>query len=114
MARVRSWSGEWGERLRWGWAGAFSATRLVFDLHQPNSTLFGAGVLPQTPPIEGITARGGIAIVIAHRPSALVAVDLVAIVQNGRMVSFGKKHDIMTPGLQPAARNASPGWILIA
>ena len=46
--------------------------------------------------IEGITARGGIAIVIAHRPSALVAVDLVAIVQNGRMVSFGKKQDIIS------------------
>jgi hypothetical protein len=29
-------------------------------------------------------------------------------VQNGRMVSFGKKHDIMTPGLQPVARSASP------
>ena len=53
--------------------------------------------------IEGISARGGIAIVIAHRPSALVAVDLVAIVQNGRLVKFGKKQDIMTPGLQPAA-----------
>jgi ABC-type protease/lipase transport system fused ATPase/permease subunit len=43
-------------------------------------------------------------VVIAHRPSALVAVDLVAIVQNGRMVAFGKKQDIMTPALQPAAR----------
>lgn len=40
---------------------------------------------------------------IAHRPSALVAVDLVAIVQAGRMVAFGKKQDIMTPVLQPSA-----------
>jgi ABC-type protease/lipase transport system fused ATPase/permease subunit len=42
--------------------------------------------------------------VIAHRPSALVAVDLVAIVQNGRMTAFGKKNEIMTPGLQSTAR----------
>jgi len=25
-------------------------------------------------------------------------------VQNGRMVAFGKKQDIMTPGLQPSAK----------
>ncbi len=37
----------------------------------------------------------------------MVAVDLVAIVQNGRVTAFGNKHDIMTPGLQPAARTVS-------
>jgi ABC-type protease/lipase transport system fused ATPase/permease subunit len=33
--------------------------------------------------------------VIAHRASALAAVDLVAIVQNGRIASFGAKNDVM-------------------
>ena len=32
----------------------------------------------------------------AHRASALSAVDLVAIVQNGRIASFGAKKDVMT------------------
>ena len=66
----------------------------------------GEGEAALTQAIEGIRLRGGIAIVIAHRPSALVAVDLVAIVQGGRMVAFGKKQDIMTPALQSTAKPA--------
>ncbi len=43
-------------------------------------------------------ARGGIAIVVAHRPSALAAVDLVGIVQNGRLVAFGPKDKVLSGG----------------
>ena len=35
--------------------------------------------------IAGIRQRGGIAVVIAHRPSALVAVDRVLVMAEGRM-----------------------------
>jgi ATP-binding cassette subfamily C protein len=97
-----------GQRQRVALARALYGNPFVVVMDEPNSNLDGEGEEALTRAIEGIRARGGIAIVIAHRPSALVAVDLVAIVQNGRMVSFGKKHDIMTPGLQPAARNAPP------
>jgi ATP-binding cassette subfamily C protein len=98
-----------GQRQRIALARALYGNPFVVVMDEPNSNLDGEGEEALTQAIEGITARGGIAIVIAHRPSALVAVDLVAIVQNGRMVAFGKKHDIMTPaGLQPAARPA-PG-----
>jgi ABC-type protease/lipase transport system fused ATPase/permease subunit len=93
-----------GQRQRVALARALYGNPFVVVMDEPNSNLDGEGEEALTRAIEGISARGGIAIVIAHRPSALVAVDLVAIVQNGRMVAFGKKHDIMTPGLQPAAR----------
>ena len=92
-----------GQRQRVALARALYGNPFVVVMDEPNSNLDGEGEEALTRAIEGISARGGIAIVIAHRPSALVAVDLVAIVQNGRMVAFGKKQDIMTPGLQPAA-----------
>lgn len=92
-----------GQRQRIALARALYGDPFVVIMDEPNSNLDGEGEEALTKAIEGISARGGITIVIAHRPSALVAVGLVAIVQNGRLVAFGDKHDIMTPGLRPAA-----------
>ena len=91
-----------GQRQRIALARALYGNPFVVVMDEPNSNLDGDGETALTAAIEGIRARGGIAIVVAHRPSALVAVDLVAIVQGGRMVAFGKKQDIMTPVLQPS------------
>jgi PrtD family type I secretion system ABC transporter len=93
-----------GQRQRIALARALYGNPFVVIMDEPNSNLDGEGESALTEAIEGIKKRGGIAIVIAHRPSALVAVDLVAVVQNGRMVAFGKKQDIMTPGLPSSAR----------
>lgn len=92
-----------GQRQRIALARALYGNPFMVVMDEPNSNLDGEGEAALTAAIEGIRARGGIAIVIAHRPSALVAVDLVAIVQAGRMVAFGKKQDIMTPVLQSSA-----------
>jgi ATP-binding cassette subfamily C protein len=91
-----------GQRQRIALARALYGSPFIVIMDEPNSNLDGEGEAALTAAIEGIRARGGIAIVVAHRPSALVAVDLVAIVQAGRMVAFGKKQDIMTPVLQPS------------
>ncbi|MHB0767827.1 type I secretion system permease/ATPase [Bradyrhizobium sp. 5.13L] len=88
-----------GQRQRVALARALYGNPFVVIMDEPNSNLDGEGEAALTRAIEGIRGRGGITIVIAHRPSALVAVDMVAIVQNGRMTAFGKKNDIMTPGL---------------
>ncbi|MDR6661218.1 ATP-binding cassette subfamily C protein [Tardiphaga robiniae] len=93
-----------GQRQRVALARALYGNPFIVVMDEPNSNLDGEGEEALTRAIGGIRERGGITIVIAHRPSALVAVDLVAIVQNGRMVAFGNKHDIMTPGLQGAAK----------
>ncbi len=94
-----------GQRQRIALARALYGNPFVVIMDEPNSNLDGEGEGALTEAIEGIKKRGGIAIVIAHRPSALVAVDLVAIVQTGRIVAFGKKQDIMTPGLQSPAKS---------
>jgi ATP-binding cassette subfamily C protein len=96
-----------GQRQRVALARALYGNPFVVIMDEPNSNLDGEGEGALTEAIEGIKARGGIAIVIAHRPSALIAVDLVAIIQNGRLGAFGKKQDIMTPGLQSPTRPAA-------
>ena len=84
-----------GQRQRVALARALYGNPFVVILDEPNSNLDGEGELALTEAIEAIRARHGIAIVIAHRPSALVAVDLMAVVQNGRITSFGPKQDVL-------------------
>jgi ATP-binding cassette subfamily C protein len=93
-----------GQRQRIGLARALYGDPFVVVMDEPNSNLDGEGELALTEAIRGIRERGGIAIVIAHRASALAAVDLVGVVQNGRIVSLGKKDEVLSPARAPARR----------
>ncbi len=84
-----------GQRQRIGLARALYKDPFLVVMDEPNSNLDGEGEAALTEAIKGIRARGGVALVIAHRPSALVAVDLVAIIQNGRVTAFGPKEEVI-------------------
>ncbi|MCX7890627.1 MAG: type I secretion system permease/ATPase [Rhodobacteraceae bacterium] len=84
-----------GQRQRIGLARALYRNPFLVVLDEPNSNLDAAGEAALTKAIEGVKARGGIAIVVAHRPSALKAVDVVGVIQGGRMVAFGPKDEIL-------------------
>jgi PrtD family type I secretion system ABC transporter len=86
-----------GQRQRIGLARALYGDPFLVVLDEPNSNLDGEGESALTEAIKKIRTRGGIAIVIAHRPSALAAVDLVAVIQGGRMTGFGPKEEILGP-----------------
>ena len=43
---------------------------------------------------------------VAHRPSALNAVDQVAVIQNGRMSAFGPKSEILRPQASPVEQTS--------
>jgi len=86
-----------GERQRIGLARALYGDPFLVVMDEPNSNLDGEGEQALTRAIEGIRERGGIAVIIAHRPSALVAVNLVAVIQNGRMTAFGPKDEVLQP-----------------
>jgi ATP-binding cassette subfamily C protein len=64
-------------------------------LDEPNSNLDAEGEKAVSRAIEGVKARGGIVVVVAHRPSALVGVDQVAVLQNGQLAAFGPKDEIL-------------------
>lgn len=96
-----------GQRQRIGLARALYGDPFLVALDEPNSNLDAEGEAALTKAIESIRRRKGIVIIIAHRPSALAAVDLVGVVQAGRLMAFGPKHEIIGgPGLSPAAAAA--------
>ena len=77
-------------------------------LDEPNSNLDNDGEQALTAAIMDVRARGGIVVVIAHRPSALAGVDLVLVMGEGRMQSFGPKDEVLSKVLRPVpARNAA-------
>jgi ABC-type protease/lipase transport system fused ATPase/permease subunit len=85
-------------------------------LDEPNSNLDGEGEQALTRAIMGVRARGGIAIVVAHRPSALAAVDQLLIMAEGRVQAVGARDEIarklFTPKpVRPVAPEALPGVV---
>jgi ABC-type protease/lipase transport system fused ATPase/permease subunit len=84
-----------GQRQRIGLARALYNNPLVVVMDEPNSNLDGEGEQALTEAIKAIKTRGGIAIIVAHRPSALAAVDFLAVIQQGKMVAFGTKDEIL-------------------
>ncbi|GED23068.1 type I secretion system permease/ATPase [Halomonas halmophila] len=84
-----------GQRQRIGLARALFGNPFIVVLDEPNSNLDAEGEAALTAAIEGVRQRGGIAVVAAHRPSALAAVDLVCVIQNGRLAAFGPKDDVI-------------------
>ena len=87
-----------GQRQRLGLARALYGEPFLVVLDEPNSNLDGEGEAALTAAIEGVKARGGIVVVIAHRPSALAAVDLVAVIQGGKMSAFGPRDQVVGGG----------------
>ncbi|MGL4490717.1 MAG: type I secretion system permease/ATPase [Rhizobiaceae bacterium] len=86
-----------GQRQRIGLARALYGNPFVVILDEPNSNLDGEGEAALSTAIKGVRDRGGIVIVVAHRPSALANIDLVAVVQNGRISNFGDKATVIAP-----------------
>ncbi|WP_208245904.1 type I secretion system permease/ATPase (plasmid) [Rhizobium sp. T1470] len=94
-----------GQRQRIGLARALYGDPFLVVLDEPNSNLDADGEAALSRAILGIRARGGIAVVVAHRPSALAAVDKVLVLANGRAKSFGPKDEVLrrTPQSEPVA-----------
>ncbi len=103
-----------GQRQRIGLARALYGKPFVVIMDEPNSNLDSEGEVALTAAINGVKKRGGIAIVVAHRPSALTAVDLVAVVQQGRMVAMGSKEEILGQNQKPVAANSPKPVLAVA
>ena len=106
-----------GQRQRIALARALYGNPFLVVLDEPNSNLDNEGEQALTAAIVGIRERGGIVVVIAHRPSALAGVDLVLVMEEGRVKSFGPKDEILSkvlrsvpaaPAPEPRVPSASP------
>lgn len=97
-----------GQRQRIGLARALFGNPFIVVLDEPNSNLDAEGEAALTAAIQGVRQRGGIAVVAAHRPSALAAVDLVGVVQNGRLAALGPKDEVIGKSNVRAVHSGKP------
>ncbi|MEK1871902.1 MAG: type I secretion system permease/ATPase, partial [Rhizobium altiplani] len=56
---------------------------------------------------ESVRSRQGVVLIIAHRASALSAVDKVLVLEGGRGKAFGPKNDILKTGPKSVAATGS-------
>lgn len=92
-----------GQRQRVALARALYGDPFLVILDEPNSNLDAEGEAALTEAIQGVRARGGIAVVVAHRPSALASLDLVLVMANGRVQAFGPKNEVLNKVTRPGA-----------
>ncbi|HEU0290856.1 MAG TPA: type I secretion system permease/ATPase [Burkholderiales bacterium] len=96
-----------GQKQRIGLARALYGNPFLVVLDEPNANLDADGEAAVATAIASLRARGRIAIVIAHRPSALAAVDLILAMRNGEAVGMGPKDEVLTK-IMPNARQLTP------
>lgn len=114
-----------GQVQRIGLARAIFGKPAILVLDEPNSNLDTAGDDALTRAIRALREAGTTVIVMAHRPSAIAAVNKVIVLHNGQMTDFGPKEEVLSrvlaggsapqparqpaPQPQPAAASASAG-----
>lgn len=96
-----------GQRQRVALARALYGDPFLVVLDEPNSNLDAEGDAALTSAILAVRARGGIAVVIAHRPSALAGVDQVMVMNAGQLQAIGPKEEILRAHLQPASSSVA-------
>jgi len=105
--------GESGTALSAGQAQRIALARALYGdpflvvLDEPNSNLDAEGDEALSRAIMGVRARGGIIVVVAHRPTAIANVDLLLMMHQGRAQAFGPKDEVLSRVLQrdgPAPR----------
>jgi PrtD family type I secretion system ABC transporter len=90
-----------GQAQRIALARALYRDPFLIVLDEPNSNLDAEGDEALTQAILGIRARGAIAVVVAHRPSAIAGVDYILVMAKGRQQQFGPKEEVLNRVIQP-------------
>ena len=99
-----------GQRQRVGLARAMYGMPAVTILDEPNSNLDAEGEMALLKAIEQMKQAGRTVILITHKPNILNAVDLIAIIANGQLQSFGEREQILPRLLSSQVRRiAQPG-----
>jgi ATP-binding cassette subfamily C protein PrsD len=88
-----------GQRQRIALARALYGEPFLVVLDEPNSNLDAEGEQALTRAIFRVRERGGIAVLIAHRPSALAAVDHVLVMADGAAKAFGPRDQVLRPAV---------------
>jgi PrtD family type I secretion system ABC transporter len=102
--------GEQGVVLSAGQAQLIAVARAVYGqpfllvLDEPGSNLDHDGDEALTKAILSVRSRGGIVVIVAHRPVGIAGVDMLLVLREGRIQAFGAKDQVLA---QSAKRNAA-------
>ncbi|WP_417769040.1 type I secretion system permease/ATPase [Stappia sp.] len=96
-----------GQRQRIALARALYRNPFLVVLDEPNSNLDAEGEAALTQAVAALRQKGSIVIVIAHRPSAIAAVDTILLLQEGRVVTLGPKAEVMKKIIAPARQQGA-------
>jgi ATP-binding cassette subfamily C protein len=99
-----------GQRQRIGLARALYGDPFIVVLDEPNANLDAEGEAAVVRAIASVKARNGIAIVVAHRPSAIGAVDFILMMEEGRMKAFGPRDEVLSKVLRTPNAQAAKGF----
>ncbi|WP_342359353.1 type I secretion system permease/ATPase [Terrarubrum flagellatum] len=94
-----------GQRQRVGLARALYMDPFLVVLDEPYSNLDGEGDAALNKAIASVRERGGVVVMIAHRRSAIGAVNKLVAIIEGRQIAFGAKDEVLA---KIAAMHAPP------
>jgi PrtD family type I secretion system ABC transporter len=100
-----------GQRQRIALARALYRDPFLVVLDEPNSNLDTEGDQALGQAILAVRARGGIAVVVAHRTKVISCVDQLLVLADGRVQAFGPKDQVLSK-LAPV-QAAQPGLLKV-
>ncbi len=84
-----------GQRQRIGLARAVYGNPFLIVLDEPNSNLDPLGEQSLNEAIQRMRAAGKVVVIVAHRPSAIMAANKILSLRNGRAEMFGPKRQVL-------------------
>jgi PrtD family type I secretion system ABC transporter len=91
-----------GQQQRVALARALYGDPFIVILDEPNSNLDSDGDRALSEALAAVRERGGIGIVVAHRPNVLGITDMVMVVNDNRIQTLGPRDEILPQVLRPA------------
>ena len=103
-----------GQRQRIALARALYGDPVLLILDEPNSNLDNDGSMALNLAIRNLKARGGSALIMAHRPAAIQECDMLLVLEDGTRRAFGPRDQIlreMVKNHTEIVRSAGPGGV---
>lgn len=97
-----------GQRQRIALARAIYGDTRVVVLDEPNANLDANGEAELRRAVEILKKQGRTVVVVTHRPGILPAVDKIAVLRSGEVVSFGPRDEVLA-ALNKASAAAANG-----
>jgi PrtD family type I secretion system ABC transporter len=97
-----------GQRQRIALARALYGEPFFVVLDEPNSNLDAEGDTALANAIAGVRQRGGIVVVVAHRPAALAMLNKLAVLGQGQLQALGPKDEVLAKMIQPVGTARGP------